>query len=186
LVRPAQFVELSFVSSTVYVWSGRGEIVWDGQTWLGVGQFGGLSSIEEGTNVQARGIVLTLSGIDLTLLTGLLTDYRQGLPVLVYLGFFDPTSGALVASPICAWAGRTDQPTLTVSGDAATLSVACENRLVEMNVSVDRRYTAEDQNLDYPGDVGFSFVPSIQAITIYWGKFPSSGSGGGVSGWSQG
>jgi len=45
---------------------------------------------------------------------------------------------------------------------------------VEMNVAVDRRYTNEDQQLDYPGDRGMEFVSSIQDVTIYWGRTPSN------------
>jgi hypothetical protein len=67
-----------------------------------------------------------------------------------------------------------DQPTLDVTGVAASIAINCENRLVEMNVAVDRRYTDEDQQLDYPGDRGFEFVNGIQEAQIYWGRTPSS------------
>ena len=43
-----------------------------------------------------------------------------------------------------------------------------------MNVAVDRRYTDEDQQMDYPGDLGFQFVNGIQEAQIYWGRSPSS------------
>jgi len=32
-----------------------------------------------------------------------------------------------------SWAGRTDQPTIEMDGSTATISINCENRLVEMN-----------------------------------------------------
>ena len=172
-VKPALFVQVNMVSGPVYVWSGAGSITWNSITWTGVGQFGMVSGIEEGSDVYARGIVLMLSGIDPTLLTDVMTEYAQGLPAIVYLGLFDG-SGSLIANPVCCWSGRTDQPTLTVGGDTATLSIACESRLVEMNVSVERRYTTEDQQLDHPGDLGFSFVDQIQDVTIFWGRHPSA------------
>lgn len=172
-VKPALFVQVNFTTGPVYVWSGAGSITWNGITWTGVGQFGSVSMIEEGADVQARGIVLTLSGIDPTLLGDVLNDYAQGLPALVYLGLFD-ASNDLIANPITCWSGRTDQPTLTMSGETGSLSIACENRLVEMNVSVQRRYSNEDQQLDYPTDQGFSFVNSIQDVTIFWGRHPSA------------
>jgi len=138
-----------------------------------VGSLGSISTIEEGSTVEAKGVTLTLSGIDATLLTGILTEFQVGLPVLVYLGLFD-SSGSLIADPIVSWAGRMDQPTLDVDGTTATISIACENRLVDMNVAVDRRYTNEDQQLDHPGDRGFEFVNSIQEVMLYWGRSPSS------------
>ena len=172
-VRPGIFVELHFTSGPVYVWSGAGSKSWGGNTYQGVGQFGMISSVEEGANVQARGIVLTLSGFDATLLGDVLNDYRQGLPAVVSLGLFDG-AGTLIPNPVCCWSGRTDQPTIAMNGDSATLSIACENRLVEMNVSVQRRYTDQDQKLDYPNDRGMEYVTSVQNLTIYWGRHPSA------------
>lgn len=173
VLRPAIFVEANFTSGPLYVWSGVGNITWDGHTWVGVGSLGSISTIEEGATVEAKGITLGLSGIDSSLLTGILNEFRVGLPVLVRLGLFDG-DGNLIDDPIVSWAGRMDQPTLDISGETASISINCENRLVEMNVAVDRRYTNEDQQRDYPGDRGMEFVPAIQEVMVYWGRSPSS------------
>jgi len=173
-VRPGIFVEVHFTTGPVYVWSGVGSKTWNGNTYTGVGSFGMLSTVEEGSTVQARGIVLTLSGIDSTLLGDILADYAQGLPVVVSLGMFDAT-GALVPNPICCFSGRTDQPTIDMNGDTAALSIACENRLVEMNMNSSfRRYTNEDQQIAHPGDLAFTQVNAIQQQTLYWGRIPDS------------
>src|SRR5690242_15172205 len=172
-IRPALFVEVHFVSEVTYVWSGLGTISWNGHDWLGVGSLGEVSVIEEGTTIEAKGITLKLSGIDPTLLSGVLTDFRVGLPALVYLGMFDE-GGSLITDPIISWAGRTDQPTIEMDGSTATISINCENRLVEMNVATDRRLTNEDQQLDHPGDRGLEFTSSIQDCQIFWGRSPSS------------
>lgn len=172
--RPGIFVQINFTTGPVYVWSGVGSKTWGGATYQGVGQFGVVSNVEEGATVQARGIVLTLSGIDATLLGDTLSNYRQGLPALVYLGFFD-ASGNLIPNPIRSWSGRTDQPTITMDGDTATIAIACENRLVEMNTNSSfRRYTNEDQQIDYPGDLAFASVNAIQQQTLYWGRTPGN------------
>jgi hypothetical protein len=181
-VKPAIFVQITFSNGPLNLWSGVGTISANGAIWTGVGQLGNISNIEEGTNVQARGISLTLSGIDPTLLSELINDYELGAQVLVYLGLFDQNN-ALIPNPILSWAGRTDQPTLIVNGDTATLTVQCENRLVDMNVSVERRYTSDDQQIDYPGDLGFAFVTAIQSQTIYWGRHPSNNNNLGVQGY---
>jgi hypothetical protein len=170
-VKPALFVEVHMLSGPVYVWSGVGSIGWAGKPWQGVGQFGMISSIEEGANVQARGIELSLSGFDPTLLSDIMTDYQQGLPALVYLGLFDPATNSLIPDPITCFSGRTDQPTITVSGETAGITIACETRLVEMNTTASfRRYTNEDQQIDFPGDLAFGSMNSIQAQTLYWGR----------------
>src|ERR1041384_6659198 len=89
MMRPALFVEANFTSGPAYLWSGVGTISWHGHDWLGVGPLGSISTVEEGSNVQARGIGLSLSGIDVNLLTGILSEFEVGLPVLVYLGVFE-------------------------------------------------------------------------------------------------
>ena len=173
VLRPALFVEAAFVSGPIYVWSGIGQITWNGQVWTGIGTLGSISTIEEGSTVAAKGITLTLSGIDASLLNDVMTEFQVGLPVSVTLGVFD-TNNALIADPVCCFSGRMDQPTIDVTGTLATIAINCENRLVEMNVAVDRRYTDEDQQMDYPGDLGFQFVNGIQEAQIYWGRSPSS------------
>src|SRR5436305_8032579 len=120
VVRPVIFVELGLTTGPLYMWTGAGSLTWAGRTWAGVGQFGTLSPIEEGADVQARGVTLTLTGLDLALLADVMTEYRSGLPAVVYFGVRDAT-GALVPNPVVSWAGRTDQPTISVDADSATI-----------------------------------------------------------------
>jgi len=172
-VRPAFFVEAWFTSGPIYVWTGYGSVSWNGLTWLGIGTLGSISTVEEGSDIQARGITLEMSGIDVNLLGGILNEFQVGLPVRVWLALFDGTN-ALVPDPFLSFAGRMDQPTLDVAGETASISINCESRLIDMNVACDRRYTDEDQQLDHPGDRGFEFVNSIQEVTVTWGRTPSS------------
>jgi hypothetical protein len=173
LLRPAIFVEGSFASGNVYLWSGRGTVTWNGQSWTGVGTLGSITPVEEGSTVEARGTTLTLSGLDVTLLGDALTDVRQGLPVTVWLALFDDTL-TMVSNPVIAFQGRMDQPTISHDGSTATIQINCESRLVDLNTPAERRYTNEDQQRDYPGDRGLEFVNSIQEVTIYWGRVPNS------------
>lgn len=172
---PALFVEAYFATGPVYLWSGIGSISWNSQTWQGIGTMGSVSVIEEGSDVMAKGITLTLSGFDPALLADVLGEVQLGQPVVVYLGmFYSTTPPSLIPSPITAWAGRIDQPTLNVSGEAATIAINCESRLLDMNASVARRYTDADQTIDFPGDRGMEFVSGIVETTIYWGAKPNS------------
>lgn len=151
--------------NVVSVWSGVGPGPGGA---VGVGSFLAVSSIEEGNDVFARGIVLTLSGFNASLISDVLSDYAQGLPVTVYLSI----NGTLYP----AWVGRTDQPRISVSGNTASISVACENRLVEMNTSATQfRYTQECQAIFYPNDLAFSAVNSVAVQSqLYWGRVPNN------------
>lgn len=172
-IRPAFFVEINFASGPEYLWTGNGTISWNGHSWLGTGSLMAISPIEEGADINARGISFSFSGIDPTILSGVLLEFQVGLPAIVYLGLFD-SSSSLIADPIISWSGKTDQPTIEMDGQTASININCENRLVEMNVAVDKRYTNEQQQRDYPGDRGLEFVNSITEVMLYWGRSPSS------------
>jgi len=172
-LRPALFVQAQFRSGPLYVWSGFGTYTWNGHSWMGIGTLGSISTIEEGSTVEARGITLNLSGIDPALLSSVLGDFQLGTAVVVYLGLFT-SAGALIADPVISWAGRMDQPLIDVGMETATITINCENRLFDLNIAVDRRYTNEDQHLDYPTDRGFEFVNAIQEQAIYWGRMPTN------------
>ena len=45
--RPVLFVELDYLAAFVRVWSGIGDITWDGKTWNGTGDLGFVSPVEE-------------------------------------------------------------------------------------------------------------------------------------------
>jgi len=164
----AVFVTMTFATGTVNIWSGQGNVTWQNTVWTGAGSLLGIDGFEEGTTVMARGITLTLSGLDPALLADAVNDFQLGLPVAVYLGFY--VNGALNANALTSWAGRMDQPTITVSGTEAHIAINCENRLLDVNVPSDRRYTLQDQQMTWPGDLGFQFVQAIQEINIAWGQ----------------
>jgi hypothetical protein len=173
-LRVALFVEATFATGPVYIWNGIGNYTWNSHTWTGVGTLGSVSTVEESSSVEAKGITISLSGIDPTLLSDVMDDLNQGLAVLVWLGLFDDTGTTLIPNPILSFAGTMDQPTITVGGETATISINCESRLSEMNTPAERRLTNEDQQMDHPGDRGLEFVGQIQQVTIYWGRVPNS------------
>ena len=168
----ALLFEGTFATGPVYLWTGYGSIDWNGHTWIGIGTLGGVSPIDEGSTVEARGITVTLSGIDAGLLTDVLSEFVLNAPMTLYLAGLN--GGAIIADPIVAFAGTLDQPTIDAAAETATISINCENKLLSMNVAADRRYTADDQQRDWPGDLGMNFVNSIQEMTLYWGQTPTS------------
>lgn len=171
---PALFVAMQFASGPVYLWSGYQPTILNGQTYIGAGSLLGISTIEDGSDAHARGIEITLSGIDPNLLGLALNEFQIGVPVTVTLGLFSGPGQSLVNAPVVAWAGVTDQPTIDVDEKTATITIACESLLLRMNTPVAFRYTNIDQQLFYPGDTGFAWVTPIQSIPIYWNQTATS------------
>ena len=66
VVRMAILASLQLGDNTIYVWTGLGPMTWNGITFQGVGSFGDISAISEDSNVEARNVTISLSGIPST------------------------------------------------------------------------------------------------------------------------
>lgn len=189
-LRPILLVQASFTSGVVYLWTGYGSLSWNGQTWTGGGNLLSISSLSETQDVIAQGMKFTLNGIPTSLLGKALTEVRQGAPVIVYQGFLT-SADAVVSSPYEAWAGRMDTCQIDEGAETASISITAESRLMDLHRSRERRYTHDDQQIDFAGDKGFEFVPALQELNVTWGGAgvpvaqPGSGAGTGYQPWGD-
>lgn len=166
LIYPAFFVRIEFLSGPQYLWSGIGPITWNGQTWQGVGWLGEITPMTEDTSIEAVGCTLGLSGIPSSLAGQVLTECRQGKPVEVWFGCLTE-AGVPIVDPYKALAGRMDVPTIEDGAETCTASITVEGRLIDLNRSRERRYTHEDQQLDYGKPVAIaSIVRSANVVTV--------------------
>jgi hypothetical protein len=168
-MRPILLCQLLFTSGWLYLWSGIGPLSWNGQTWTGVGSLGQVSAVPETSDVAAAGIQFSLSGIPSGVLASALSEVRQGSPVILWQGFLT-AAGGVVASPNQAWNGRMDSCMVNEAGDTATITITAESRMMDLNRSRERRYEKQDQIIDFAGDLGFDYVPSLQELSIVWGR----------------
>ena len=184
IVRPIYLVKAEFDSTppedrNLYLWSGFGDLTFNGKNYLGVGNLLSISAVDESTDLTATGASIVLSGIQSPLLAIARDEDYQGRPITIYLGALDDT-GDLIASPTVLFSGFMDVMTISEAGETSTISVTAENKLIAFDRSYVRRYTAEDQKIDYPNDMGFEFVAKIADQEIIWGRAsPASGQGGG-------
>lgn len=175
---PIYFVEIDFDGGTIYLWSGFGTVSWNAHSWVGVGNLGSIATVVESNDVIAQNIILSLSGIAPQFVGLALDDCRQNSTVRVWFGAL-ADDGAIIANPAQIFLGHLDVPTITEGANASTISITCENPLIDLNRASNRRYTPEDQKIDYPTDKGFDFVASIQDWSGEWGK-PSKTSQSGM------
>lgn len=178
VVRPAIFYEGEFETAGspafLRLWTGLGEVSWDSDgdgpyTWTGAGNLLAITPIEETTDLKAVGFSVTLSGMPSASIALALASVRQGKPGKLWLGLFD-SAGALLADPYPLRRGRFDVAPIEDDGETCTIVASYEDRLIDLERPRDRRYTHEDQQLDYPGDKGFEYVPSLQDMDIPWGR----------------
>jgi hypothetical protein len=168
-IYPVLFFEGEFASGWVRIWTGRGDIAWNGQTWKGVGSLLGLGAIEETQQVVAGGTTVSLSGVPLEMISLAIDEARQGKPGRVWLGLLTEAR-EIIADPVQAFTGRLDVPEIADTGDSCTVIISYENRLIDLGVARNWRYTHESQQVLAPGDRGFEFVTTIQDKEITWGR----------------
>lgn len=186
-LRPVLFYQGEFASSQyLRLWSGFGDVSWDGYTWTGGGNLLNISPLEERGDVKAQGFTITLSGMPSALVSLALASVRQGKPGKLWMGLFD-SSDALIADPYQLRAGKLDISVIEDDGDSCTIAMQYEDRLIDLDRARERRYTTEDQAIDYAGDLGFEFVPKLQDMQIMWGgpgsaASPVANSAGSVAG----
>jgi hypothetical protein len=164
-------VSLDFLPDVIRVHTGLGELQFDGETYYGIGQLGGIDCDSEDSEVAARGVRLTLSGIPSHLSPDILTveDY-QGRAATLYIGLVDRLTGAWIDDPEELWSGAMDYMDLEVSGTArVVLHVEDELRREPLQAY----YTDEDQQLRYSGDRFFADLPNVQLYKATWGQKPS-------------
>jgi len=175
-VRMFVAVALDFSSGMVRVHDGIGAVTWGGNTYDGIGNFGGIEQVDESVEVIARPLSLTLSGVDSSLVSTAMTETYQNRTVTIYLGFLNESTNAVIDTPEVAWEGRMNQMSISSAEGSAVIKLSCEHRLRrEPRIA---RYTNEDQQLLFSGDRFFDLITSIKGFVSKWGELSVGGSGG--------
>ncbi len=166
-IRPLDLVKIEYDDATVAVHSGVGTLVYDGVSFLGVGQYGGISSVSEDNELQAANVTLALSGVDPNLISQALGTDWQGRLCTIYRAFLD-SSYAVIIDPIVIFKGRLDQQNITM-GSTARIDVVVENLTSDWQRSRVARFNNAEQQRRFAGDKGLQFVEQATDKPIYWG-----------------
>jgi hypothetical protein len=181
LVRPITLVQCAFDSGDLNLWSGIGNLTVDSVEYVGAGTLLQIGEIAESAELQANGLTVALSGITEPLISKARDEDYQGRELKVLLGAID-SEGDVTANPVILFSGFMDTMVINDGAETATIQITVENRLIEFERTRGRRYTAEDQKIDYPDDKGLEFVAEMQEKEIIWGRNKVGASGGGDSG----
>jgi hypothetical protein len=160
--------QINFLSGTLYLNDGFGNLLWGGNTYLGLGDYGQIDAIQESTEVVAKTLVMTLSGVSPSLVTSAMTENYQGRVVSLFAGLLDVNALSWIDNPELAWEGRMDFMNISIAQNAATITMSCESRL--NRESLVSRYTDTDQQIAFPGDTFFNLMWQIPLSSATWGN----------------
>lgn len=153
--------------SALRLWTGYGETTIDGNIFTGTGDLGSIGQVAQTEKLEAKGVQLTLSGIPSNLITEAMTQSYFGRRAVIYFGVL--TNGQISLVPYKLFDGFMNVMSLTQSGNSTTITMDCENYLVNLKRVNQIRYTEEDQKALHPTDDSLRFITALQNKEILWG-----------------
>lgn len=158
--------------------------------YIGAGNFLQISQVEEGTDLQAYTINITLSGIPIVpqLVPEIKTARYKNGRISIYLAVLDSNyniihDGVSQRGPILLFSGRMDTMQISL-GKEARISVDAVSRMADWERPRGGRFNSPNQNRYYDfslsknigkpwaqlaRDRGFDYVDTIRYKEIYWG-----------------
>lgn len=155
-IEPFYAVEVNLDSGALRLWTGIGDKTIEGSTYTGSGSLIAISGLEEVSDLSAKGITVTLSGLPSSLVSDALAEPYQRREVRVLWGVQSSSDVVEVFS------GKLNQMSIEDSADSSSITVSVDSKLVELERADNRRYTSESHKTRNPGDTFFDFVAGIQ------------------------
>lgn len=173
VIEPAVFFYADFPSGVRRLWTGAGNYTDDeSNVWQGIGGIINIEGVDESIDTAARGIKISISGLDTALVTSVLEEAYQGRRAEMRLGFWNRALNTVVFTDEPVWKGTLDTDESTITGKSTQLTMFCEHRMVDILRKRELRYTDRDQQFLNPGegDTGLSHIEAIMDKTIAWGR----------------
>lgn len=159
-------VKLDF-DTPVYAHSGIGTISFGGDAYLGVGDFGGVTDSKESELLSPLSLTLQLSGVDAAYIAEALDSGNYGDVVTLYMGYRQD-DGTLVADPWVIWRGTYEFADIAI-GEANVVSITLQHDLAVLKEANGSKFSDEDQQGKYAGDLGFEFIADAVSARLLWG-----------------
>lgn len=168
VVKPYYALKLDFDTTPIYLWTGLGNRILDGiNTYQGVGNLLDIGRTNETSDLSAQGLVLTLSGVDPTILPKALGVDYHGRDCFLYFGILDANDNP---SQVEVFSGFMDVMAINEDPESPTIELTVESNYIKLERPNNTRYTASYQKSIHAGDLGLDFVESLQDKTVLWGR----------------
>ena len=151
----------------VYAHTGIGEIVYDGNTYVGVGEFGSIGESRESENIGPMQMDISLAAPNGTYMGEALEAGTYGDAITLYAAYRD-SAGGIVEDPWVIWSGWYEFATVRL-GDSNVVTISGQHDLSVLNEIDGSRFTDEDQQARFTGDVAFEHIHRMATTKLLWG-----------------
>ena len=192
-ISPFFAFQLDFQSTSLFLYTGQGDLTIGGNTYTGVGSILNFTNVEESADIGAKSVSISLSGIPSTNLSLALSTPYQGREVTISFGirtdglFLANEEGDFILNQIgelidissvtvnqdvtsTLFVGYIDTMDIQEGPETSTITVTLESKLLELERQRVLRYTSAIQKALFSGDKGFDFVDKLQDKTFVWGR----------------
>lgn len=158
---------LGLPSGVVRAHTGVGPLVIEGETYLGVGQHGGVEGMTEQTSTSPTQLTLKLSGFDKGLVGDVLNQKTRGHAGRVMIAALGDDGKTILAELL--FAGVISASAVT-SGEENAVAVTLTNRFERWSIGLPNRFTDASFSQRRAGDRFFRYVAQMADRAIYWGS----------------
>lgn len=163
-------VELEYNTTTFRAWSGSTTRTFMGNSFTGVGDLGTMGDIKESGDLTGASAEFALNGASPALVTLALTEARLGKTAKAWLALFDAADNLIDGDSglIPIYDGDMEVPVVEKGPERSIITQRAVSDFKAVRRTIVRRYTDQDQQIDFPGDVGLEFISTLRdaAFTI--------------------
>lgn len=157
------------LTETVRLASASRDIVFGGNTYIGVGNLGSVEQVDDSPG-EYKPLRFNLSAVSTDVLSIALAENIRGKTVTLRMAVLDPSTHAVLDAPII-WSGTLDQMPITLPKDDTSsfaVGATAEHRGVTYARPKPLRYTHTDQMRKYPGDTSLRFIDAQSNHADVW------------------
>jgi len=183
-IKHAVLIDLDLDGNVYYISSAFQEVTYSGNTYQQLGSFLQVGEMAEDIKTTNGDLAISLSGVEATYLSDILTTPIKGGVASVYRAFFNDDYTLDSANVYQRFKGVItnfvveEDFDILEGNDTNTISVSCAsiNTILENKIAGQRTNPA-DRNKYYPGDQTFDRVPDLMGVNFDFGKEYSGGGG---------
>lgn len=174
-VRRAYLAEINHPGGTVYLWSGIGDLVWNSNTFKGLGRMGRISGVGETNEVRVAEQTWSLivpeidDPDDVSVLDDLVSQVIRGRLGKLWVALFNQFN-QIIDDPVQIAETVFDNQGLDVPEDgAARIVLNGTSAIFDVRRAANVALTNEQQQADYSGDTGFDRIPTeVAQKAVRW------------------
>lgn len=165
-IRWLVFAKVEFDFATLAFNSSLSSKVLDSETYLGAGNLGSVSPVNESSGLNPSQFEIKFSGVNDDIINSAATEDYLNKKAIVHIAVVDEFD-AIIGEPFIWFEGLTDGVDIQY-GKNSVVVVSVRDRLTDWNRKRVGKYTDGDQQALHPGDKGLEFVTEVASREIVW------------------